>query len=793
VNTVPVIGYLTRIELRRHWRALVLLGVITAGVVALTLACLAGAQRAETAFDRYLAEVRSPDAGAFGDPEAIEALAGVDGVEDVLDMDLAAVSPVSGSPEDFYPFVSVEDGAIPAKYYRLPVVEGRAADPAEPLEVALSERTARRLHVGVGDDLEVISFGPETAESLGSPDEADPDGPTLSFRVVGLVRDPGDIAARESDITLTIVTPAFREAYGPDVVGSIGGGSFVILDEGSTLSEITEAADLELELDPTFSANSFRSGVQPTMDTIASALRIFAAVVALAGVVAVTQAAARLQVTSGSDDPALGALGAGRSTRVLRVALPTMLAVSVGVVLGIAGAVALSPRFPIGLARRADPDVGLHVDLRVLAIGGLVALLSLAALTVGSAVWNLRIGDRRVPRPGRTARAAATAGAPPSAVSGLALATGSSGARSGIAMGGMVFGVLGVLAAFVFSASIEQLRDEPSLYGWGWDAVVEGADLADLGTDADGVSSRLAADPEVTALGAFYSQIPMTLDGEPDYATAVVPTQGTIDPVLVRGDLPVRVDELALGQDTLERVGAAVGDEIDVSFLGDATPMRITGVVALPVSLDGGSLASGAVISPAAFEAADLTTACEQSDSCTRQVAVRLADDVDPTAFAARYEDPSADVAVQLPVPPSDIDRLTAVEHLPRYLAVFLAVLAAAATSFTTELTMRQRRRDLAMLRVLGMTQRHMRSVVVIFVFALSLVGTAIGVGLGVIVGRQVWRVVASSVAVPFAPNTPMWAAVIVPIAALLLAQLVATRSRQAVARVPAARVLRAE
>ena len=60
MNTVPVIGYLARIELRRQWRVLLLLAVLTATVVALSVASLAGAGRAETAFDRYLEVVRSP-------------------------------------------------------------------------------------------------------------------------------------------------------------------------------------------------------------------------------------------------------------------------------------------------------------------------------------------------------------------------------------------------------------------------------------------------------------------------------------------------------------------------------------------------------------------------------------------------------------------------------------------------------------------------------------------------------------------------------------------------------------
>ena len=153
----------------------------------------------------------------------------------------------------------------------------------------------------------------------------------------------------------------------------------------------------------------------------------------------------------------------------------------------------------------------------------------------------------------------------------------------------------------------------------------------------------------------------------------------------------------------------------------------------------------------------------------------------------------TADLWVDLPAPPAEIDRLTAVEDLPRYMAIFMAALAAAAISFATTTTVRQRRRDLAVLRVLGMTARHIRSVVVVLVLALTGFGALLGGVLGVIVGRQVWRAVMGSVSLPFSPSLPVAAVVLVPIAVVVLAQLVASSSRRAAGRTPAAVVLRTE
>jgi FtsX-like permease family len=298
----------------------------------------------------------------------------------------------------------------------------------------------------------------------------------------------------------------------------------------------------------------------------------------------------------------------------------------------------------------------------------------------------------------------------------------------------------------------------------------------------------------VLDVSALYTQLPITLDGTPLFATALTESAESLDPVMVRGDAPRGADELAVGGDTLASMGAQVGDTIDVS-LGEASShrMRITGVAALPVSADGGSAATGAYLSPASVMPLEVRRFCVHSDSCTAAVALGLRDGADLQAFSDRYQGSDSDLWVDLPAPPAEIDRLTAVEDLPRYMAIFLAALASAAISFATATTVRQRRRDLAVLRVLGMTGRHVRSVVAVLVLALTGFGALLGGALGIIVGRQVWRAVMGSVSLPFSPSLPVAAIVLVPLASVLLAQAVASTSRRSAGRTPAAVVLRTE
>ena len=263
---------------------------------------------------------------------------------------------------------------------------------------------------------------------------------------------------------------------------------------------------------------------------------------------------------------------------------------------------------------------------------------------------------------------------------------------------------------------------------------------------------------DVQAAATLYTQLPVTVDDEPLYGTAVDEVDAALDPVVVQGSEP------GLGRRGRPRsghasttIGAEVGDEVDLS-LGDGDgPMRITGIVAFPVPEDGGSSSHRRVPEPG-----EPSTTLDVDGLCGEQRLVhthhrrraprrrrrrRLRGAV--PGPRARHPRRAADArrARSTASPPW--------RTCPRYLAIFLAGLAAAAISFATATTVRQRRRDLAVLRVLGMTGRHVRSVVVVLVLALTAVGALLGGALGLIVGRQVWRAVADSVSLPVRAQPP--------------------------------------
>src|SRR5205085_9689363 len=116
-------------------------------------------------------------------------------------------------------------------------------------------------------------------------------------------------------------------------------------------------------------------GAARAIEVVTVPLWIFAGVTALAGAIAIGVVLAR-EITQGSrDDPTLLALGVSRRTRIGVSMLPAGFVALGGALLSPAVAVALSPILPIGIARRADPNPGFHVDW-------LVPGLSVLGLTV---------------------------------------------------------------------------------------------------------------------------------------------------------------------------------------------------------------------------------------------------------------------------------------------------------------------------------------------------------------------------------------------------------------------------
>jgi ABC-type antimicrobial peptide transport system permease subunit len=115
------------------------------------------------------------------------------------------------------------------------------------------------------------------------------------------------------------------------------------------------------------------------------------------------------------------------------------------------------------------------------------------------------------------------------------------------------------------------------------------------------------------------------------------------------------------------------------------------------------------------------------------------------------------------------------------------------ALGLTLAASVRQRRRDLALLKTLGFTRRQLLATVGLQASVAARVGVVVGVPLGIVSGRRLWTLFAREIfAVPY-PSVPVGQIIIVVVGALMLATLVAIPLGLSAARTRTSLLLRAE
>jgi putative ABC transport system permease protein len=534
----------------------------------------------------------------------------------------------------------------------------------------------------------------------------------------------------------------------------------------------------------------FGARIEDGLAVEVNGLRAFALVTAVAGLVALGQMLARHADIASEQHGSLRALGMTSRELIASDVMAVLPAAAGGAVLAAAGAVAGGPLAITGLARQAEPDPGPWFDSVVVpgaTVVGLVVLI-VAALASALAAARGRTLERMAPvRPSRGI--AFLAALPPPAAVGarMALATGRGPAAlpTGPALAGAAVGIAGVVATLVFGARVDHLLDTPRLWGANYDAVVT--------TEEDTVSDtrtadRLADRSDVAAVAVFDSiDIPIYAGERRSQVEAVTlgARRGTIPPVILGGRAPAAPDEVALGDDVLDDLHVGIGDTVEVDRDGERAALWVVGRYLQPSEDDA---SSGMLVAPRGLEGLE----GEDGDS---GVLVRFTPEVDTDAALRRLRDVGGQVEVTAAADdaPSNIDNLDELGALPWALAAFLSVLAAIAAAHALVSTTRRRRRDLAVLRVLGFVGGQVRSTLRWQALTVASVGLLVGVPAGVIAGRRIWSMLADAVGVVDDWSFPWLAVVLAVPAAMSVAVLLAIPAGRAAARVSPSRVLRAE
>ena len=198
---------------------------------------------------------------------------------------------------------------------------------------------------------------------------------------------------------------------------------------------------------------------------------------------------------------------------------------------------------------------------------------------------------------------------------------------------GVTVGVAGVVATLVVGARVDHLLASPNLWGANYDAIV--TTVGDL-SSIEPTAERIARDPDVEAVALFDSLdlVVHAADRQSQVeAITLWARQGEIPPVLAQGRAPAAPDEVALGDEVLDRLGLDVGDTLEVDRDGEEVTLRVVGRHLQPAEDDANS---GMLLAPQGFEA----LAGDEDEEGDHGVLVRFAPDVDTDTALARLPRP---------------------------------------------------------------------------------------------------------------------------------------------------------
>ena len=782
-----------RLDLRRRWKSMVVLGVLAGITAGFAMAALAGARRADTALARFRTATASADAVVFASQVGVphpewDKLRARPEVADLAVWDLMFGNE-NGQPGGLL-FVANDD-AFGGRIGKPLLLSGRMWDPNAPDEIVVTPPVAKDLPIG-----STTTFQPFGA-AQGDSDPA-PTGPTVTFKVVGVVQ----------TINYFLFTDG-QEFVGPGFVKQYG--SQVQLAENVDVRLRNGAADIPaLQRDvnedvapgtPVLDLHAASRRVDTTISVEYAALLMLGVAIAVAGGLLVAQALGRSASVIGDDALVLRAIGMTRSDVAGAATVSHALTFVVALVVALGSAITASQLFPVGLSRKVDPDVGVHADWTVLG-GGLLALAAL--LLSGTLLVARRAARDDGQRPPRASRLiAAVRGRAPLTIgigTTLALDGGSGRTRVSVrpALVGAVVGVLGVVGALTIQHGVDDSLAHPERAGVTWDATVTPQDTAYVphGLDPAFVISVVAAAPSgssVATLSRFVVQVngvgvaSFAIDDEPHQAAS------PISFAVTSGRAPVSDDEVAIGPKTAKDIHARIGDTIDVG--DDKVPLRVVGEALFPPDVHA-EFDEGIWLSKSQFEVFPPVVSQEDLfQGAERAVAVRFPKGTDKgsaiDALTKQIGDQSGGVsAAEVPV---ELANLRNVRTLPLLLAAFLGLLAVAAVSHVLVTSTRRRRRDFAVLRAIGFNRRSTRLVLNAQGSTIAVVGILLGIPLGVASGRTAWHWVATKVPLEDVPPFALLAVLlVVPVTVLVVNALALWPGRQA-ARLHPAEVLRAE
>ena len=673
------------------------------------------------------------------------------------------------------------DNGLYFKLDRATVVSGRLANPRRVNEVMVLQEVAKIAHLRVGDVLRLGIYTNAQTELPKFGTAAVRPFRTYNVKLVGtfvlaqqLIQDDVDNSA-----SLYYFTPAFSRSllaccsnYTETVVKVRGGSAFVpravaevrsVLPKGFPPPGLTSDATLKAQ-----------RSIQPEW----IALGVFGLIAALATLLIAAQIIGRQLRLEAEDRRNLRALGADRTTDLADALLGVLACVVGGSALAVGIAVALSPLAPIGPVRPYYPYPGVAFDATVL-LGGLAVLvlvLSLVSVVIALRQAPLAVDARRARLPFRgslLAQAAASANLPPTTTMGIRFALEPGGGRNAVPVRSTIIGTVlafvVVVSTLTFGASLQSLVAHPNLYGWNWNYILSaGGGSGDIPQAA---ATRLLTHDRLVGSwsGVYFDNL--TLDGQSVPVIGEAPG-AAVQPPLLSGQRLEEPNEVVLGALTLAQLHTHVGGTVvETSGTGPPVHLRVIGTATMPAIGGPGphlEMGSGAVLDyhlippPARDPFNDPVHGPESIFVNARPGASAIALQRSLDAMQAPLSNNfNFGTFVGSVLRPAEIINYRSMSATPTLLALALCVGAVVALTLTLLSSVRRRRRDLALLKSLGFTRRQLGATIAWQSSIAVGIGMAVGIPLGVVLGRYLWDLFANEInavplpSIPAPPSSP--------------------------------------
>jgi len=812
---------------RGGYLAIVLLLGLVGGVA---LGAVAGARRTQSSYPVYLASTHPSDLQVFdaflnpalgaaetrgyrpSTPRRIAALRYVESESTVVGFD-ANIDQLQGVHLRVGPGAkppSIE-GPTGTEYFdrdAVTLVSGRLPDLADPHEAVLNAQAEQELGLHVGSVLTVtLNSDAELLSGANNP----PPAATLRVRLVGLVVFPQSVVTDDYDAlggAEVLITPAATRridlccaTYSYSALVVAGG------HEAAVESELARVIPGKLLAAVGFERAAPVVGLADrAIEPESIALAVFGGLAALAALVIVGQVIGRQRRIEGNDLDTMRALGAGPATMLAEATMGSMAAVVAGALLAAVVAFLCSPLFPLGPVRPVYPYM-FGWDWTVLGLGFLVFVVVLLAVALLLAV---RLAPERVrrraqasERPSAVGRAVASSGLSAPAMTGVRFALESVGDREAVPVRSAILGaslaILVIVSTVTFGASLNSLISRPPLYGWNWNYALFSGFAGDEDLPAHLAEGFLAHDPYVTAAsGAYFSSA--SIDGQRIQVIGMNPGAAVQPPVSSGTDLRAS-NEIVLGVSDMAALGTHLGATLVVQTgRGHAARLVVAGTATMPAIMGPGMGYGGIIdfslIPPAIRNAQGNTIPGPQvffvrtkggdSAGALRSLAA-VSEEINNSD-----SDRPADGATAV-LRPEVIVNSSSIETIPTVLGAGLGGGAVVALGITLIASVRRRRRDLAIMRTLGLSGRQLATVVAWQATTAVAIGTVVGVPLGILVGRLLWDVFANGIHAIPAPTVPALTVTVIAVGSLVLANVVAALPGRIAARTPAGLLLRAE